>query len=99
MGGRYRRALRTNLVFVDEVDEQVGINGYLYVTWKDPRLAFKLETGTATERDYQPGKLWIPNLVMANRIKKRDAVGTDIRVEPDGTVHYLEAFEVELEIV
>jgi Neurotransmitter-gated ion-channel ligand binding domain len=86
----------TNLVFVDEVDEQFGMSGYLYASWKDPRLAFKAENRAEREKDYQPDQLWIPNLVMANRIAKRDKVGTDIRVRADGTVEYLEAFGVEL---
>lgn len=86
----------TNLIFVDEVDEQFAISGYLYASWRDPRLAFKVDNPAETERVYQPTELWIPSLVMANRITRRDTVGTDIHVEPDGTVNYLEAFGAEL---
>jgi hypothetical protein len=30
----------TNLVDVDEVKERFAISGYLFLTWKDPRLMF-----------------------------------------------------------
>ena len=30
----------TNLIEVDEVKEMFHISGYLFMTWKDPRLAF-----------------------------------------------------------
>jgi len=86
----------TNLIAVDEVRERFSISGYLYASWKDPRLAFNVEDGDAAEKDYQPGRLWIPNLVIANRIASHDKVGTTIRVRPDGTVDYLEALEAEL---
>jgi Neurotransmitter-gated ion-channel ligand binding domain len=86
----------TNLIAVDEVRERYEISGYLYASWKDRSLAFKAEDQAETEKDYQPGKLWIPSLVMANRIVSHDKVGTDIRVRADGTAEYLEEFEAEL---
>jgi hypothetical protein len=39
----------TNLIDVDEVKELFHISGYLFMTWKDPRLAFS-PAGGATDR-------------------------------------------------
>jgi Neurotransmitter-gated ion-channel ligand binding domain len=84
----------TNLIAVEEVRERFDVSGYLFASWKDPHLAFKADD--QAEKVYQPNRLWIPNLVMANRIEMRDNVGTNIRVGPDGTVRYLQAFEALL---
>jgi Neurotransmitter-gated ion-channel ligand binding domain len=85
----------TNLIAVEEVRERFDIAGYLFESWKDPRLAFQ-ESGAEAEKEYKPNRLWTPNLVMANRIAMRDNAGINIRVRPDGTVDYLQAFEATL---
>ncbi|MGO9605508.1 MAG: hypothetical protein ACLQAT_19325 [Candidatus Binataceae bacterium] len=86
----------TNLAEVDEARERFHIDGYLFERWKDPRLAFKPPAGNSGFRDIKPGQLWIPSLVIVNAAEKRDTVDVNIKLQPDGTVDYSEAFSATL---
>jgi Neurotransmitter-gated ion-channel ligand binding domain len=85
----------TNLIDVDEVKELFQISGYLFMTWKDPRLAFSPRPG-AEQREYTPDEIWIPSLLMINATAARDKVTANIKGDPDGTIHYIELFHAEL---
>lgn len=85
----------TNLIDVDEVKERFQISGYLFMTWKDPRLAFGPDQ-TLEQRTYNPDEIWTPRLFLINQTSKRERVSTNIRGEPDGTLHYVELFQDEL---
>lgn len=85
----------TNLIDVDEVKELFQISGYLFMTWKDPRLVFYPRPG-ATQREYTPDEIWIPSLLMINATAARDNVTANIKGDPDGTIHYIELFKAEL---
>jgi hypothetical protein len=87
--------LLTNLIEVDEVKEAFHISGYLFMTWKDPRLAFN-PAGGAAERQFTPDSIWVPRVILLNATARRDTITVNIRGEPDGTIHYLELFQVEL---
>jgi hypothetical protein len=87
--------LLTNLIEVDEVKEQFHISGYLLMTWKDPRLAFS-PAESAAERQFNPDSIWVPRVILINATARRDTITVNIRGEPDGTIHYLELFQVEL---
>ena len=84
-----------NLIDVDEVKELFQISGYLFMTWKDPRLVFYPRPG-ATQREYTPDEIWIPSLLMINATAGRNKITTNIKGDPDGTIHYIELFDVEL---
>jgi len=84
-----------NLIDVDEVKELFQISGYLFMTWKDPRLVFYPRPG-ATQREYTPDEIWIPSLLMINSTAARDKVTANIKGDPDGTIHYIELFQAEL---
>ena len=85
----------TNLIEVDEVKETFDISGYLFMTWKDPRLAFS-PAGSDTDRSYNPDSIWVPRVFMVNAAAQREKITINIRGNPDGTIHYLELFQVEL---
>lgn len=85
----------TNLIDVDEVRELFQISGYLFMTWKDPRLAFST-AGAAAERSYNPDSIWIPRVLMINATTRREKITINIRGDPDGTIHYLEMFQAQL---
>ncbi len=85
----------TNLIAVDEVKELFQISGYLFMTWKDPRLVF-YPRQAAEQREYTPDEIWIPSLMMINATAARDKVTANIKGDPDGTIHYIELFQVEL---
>jgi hypothetical protein len=85
----------TNLIDVDEVKEMFHISGYLFMTWKDPRLAFSPARG-ATDRSYNLDSIWVPRVFMVNASVQREKITTNARGDPDGTIHYLELFQAEL---
>jgi Neurotransmitter-gated ion-channel ligand binding domain len=85
----------TNLIDVDEVKEMFHISGYLFMTWKDPRLAFSPAEGD-TDRSYNPDGIWVPRVFMVNAAAQREKITVNIRGDSDGTIHYLELFQVEL---
>lgn len=84
-----------NLIDVDEVKEMFHISGYLFMTWKDPRLAFTPAAGS-TDRSYNPDSIWVPRIFMVNAAAQREKVSINIKGDPDGTIHYLELFQAEL---
>src|SRR6267378_5887971 len=53
----------TNLIDVDEVKETFRISGYLFMTWKDPRLVFS-PAGGHTDRSYSPDNIWVPRVFL-----------------------------------
>jgi len=85
----------TNLIDVDEVKEQFQISGYLFMTWKDPRLAYS-SAASAAQRTYDPGSIWLPRVILINATDQRDKVSVNVRGDPDGTIHYLELFQAVL---
>jgi len=84
----------TNLIDVDEVTEMFRISGFLFMSWKDPRLAFS-PAGGAMERSYNPDSIWFPRVLLINATARREKITVDIRGDPDGTIHYLELFQAE----
>jgi hypothetical protein len=85
----------TNLIDVDEVKERFQISGYLFLTWKDPRLALSPDQ-TLKQRTYNPEEIWTPRLFFVNETSKRETVSTNIRGDADGTLHSVELFQAEL---
>src|SRR5580700_5333128 len=61
----------TNLIDVDEVKEMFRISGYLFMTWKDPRLVFN-PTGGDTDRLYKPDSIWVPHVFLVNATVQRE---------------------------
>jgi hypothetical protein len=85
----------TNLIEVDEVKEMFHISGYLFMTWKDPRLAFS-PAGGDTDRSYNPDSIWLPRVFLVNATVQREKTNINVRGDPDGTIQYLELFQAEL---
>jgi hypothetical protein len=71
------------------------ISGYLFMTWKDSRLAFS-PAGGDTDRSYNPDSIWVPRVFMVNATAQREKTNVNISGNPDGTIHYLELFKAEL---
>ena len=85
----------TNLIDVDEVKEMFHISGYLFMTWKDPRLAFSPAGGSA-DRSYTPDSIWVPRIFLVNATVQREKTNINVSGTPDGTIHYLELSKMEL---
>ncbi|PSB03197.1 hypothetical protein [Merismopedia glauca] len=77
----------------DEQNESFKLDGYLFLTWKDQRLAFQANQNNLGSKTYKPGEIWLPDVHFANVELKREKAYTQIKVNPDGTVNYKERFK------
>ncbi len=85
---------------IEESTETFEFEGALLLSWHDPRQAFDPETEGVTERvykgSYQYTELydgWRPQAFLANESGSYDRQGTVLRIEPDGTVWYVEEID------
>jgi hypothetical protein len=84
----------TNISAIDEADEYFTIDGYLYMSWRDERLA--LDPGdSAHMRHFKEGDIWMPPMELANAIKY-DRYSYTLKVDPNGVVQYMERFDANL---
>jgi hypothetical protein len=89
---------------VEETTETFEIEGALLLNWHDPREAFDPESEGVSERvftgDYQFTELfdgWWPQVILANESGGYDSQGVVVRIEPDGTVWYVEEIDAVAE--
>lgn len=76
----------------DEKNEYFKLDGYLFLTWKDKRLAFNPSQTMANDKVYNLGEIWSPNVRFLNIEHEREPAYTQLKVKPDGTVYYKERF-------
>lgn len=81
----------TNLARVNQVDETYDIQGYLYVKWKDERLAFQPENPKEV-RHPKLENIWQPSLAVVNAPASPKKGHIEVIVQPDGNVTYIEQF-------
>ena len=79
-----------NLTEIDELAERFTVSGYLFLTWKDPRLAYRAPS--AETRQVATDSIWLPSINFLNQTEKRGYISRLALVDPDGTVHYEEEF-------
>ena len=85
---------------IEETTETFEFEGALLLSWDDPRQAFDPAIEGVEERvykgEYQFAELfegWWPQVVLANQSGNLDRQGVVLRVEPDGTVWYVEELD------
>ena len=85
---------------IDESTETFEFEGALLLNWHDPREAFDpVETGMherVYKGAYQFTELfdgWWPQVLLANQSGAMDRQGVVLRIEPNGTVWYLEEID------
>jgi hypothetical protein len=83
-----------NLTEIDELAERFTVNAYLFLSWKDPRLAYT--SSFETHREVPLDRIWVPKINLINHQEKREFVSRLALVDPDGTVHYHEEFVAHL---
>jgi hypothetical protein len=76
----------------DEKNEYFKLDGYLFLTWKDKRLAFNPSQTRANNKVYNLGEIWSPNARFLNIEHEREPAYTQLKVKLDGTVYYKERF-------
>jgi hypothetical protein len=89
---------------IEESTETFEFEGALLLSWHDPRQAFDADAEGVTERvykgSYQYAELyggWKPQVFLANESGSFDRQGIVLRIEPDGTVWYLEEIDAVAE--
>ena len=89
---------------IEESTETFEFEGALLLNWHDPRQAFDAEAEGVAERvytgDFQYSELylgWKPQVFLANESGSYDRQGIMLRIEPDGTVWYLEEIDAVAE--
>ena len=89
---------------IRESTETFEFEGALLLSWKDPREAFDPETEGAGERvfkgQFQYSEMyrgWKPQVFLANESGAYDRQGIVLRIEPDGTIWYLEEIDAVAE--
>jgi len=89
---------------VEETTETFEFEGAMLLSWDDPRQAFDPAIEGAAERvykgDFQFAELfdgWWPQVVLANQSGSLNRQGVVLRIEPDGTVWYVEEIDAVAE--
>jgi hypothetical protein len=77
---------------LDERDESFQLDAYLFLTWKDRRLAFKPTQPGLDTKEYKIGEIWSPQVRFVNVELGRNTAYNQIQVKSDGTVYYRERF-------
>lgn len=89
------------LIKFDTFNEQTDsftLDGYLYLTWQDKRLAFSPSQNRKNNKIYNLEESWSPNVKFLNIKGKREIAYTKLEVKPDGTVKYKERFTGEFNL-
>lgn len=79
---------------VDEASEDFEIQGYLYASWRDERLAGRPDRAGGV-REIDPDRIWSPRLVITNQ-RTFHSYGRSVFYYPDGTVYSEEHFSAVL---
>ncbi len=89
---------------IEESTETFEFEGALLLSWHDPRQAFDPDAEGVAERvykgSYQYTELyggWKPQVFLANESGWLDRQGVVLRIEPDGTVWYVEEIDAVAE--
>jgi hypothetical protein len=82
----------TDIASIETAEETVNVAGYLFLRWKDPRLAYDPAAVGTDRRVYPLEQVWWPGLEFVTAPRDRTRVSYEYRVSPDGSVFYQERF-------
>ena len=86
--------LISNLLTIDEVNEQYSITGFLIASWVDHRLA---ATKLAPEGNNIPAdSVWRPEFEFINAVVPHQRYDTALTLTPGGQMRYFERFSATL---
>lgn len=77
---------------IDDKEQSFKLDAYLFLTWKDKRLAYNPKQANTTTKNYLPNQIWFPDIKAINVEGTRETVYSRLTVRPDGTVNYQERF-------
>jgi hypothetical protein len=82
--------LLTDMTEVDGAAQSFLADVFLVATWNDPELA-----GAEGKRTLDLDDVWHPTLLIINRRSVTESLPTEVTVQPDGAVMYLQRFTGE----
>ncbi|HEY9705013.1 MAG TPA: hypothetical protein V6C58_21420, partial [Allocoleopsis sp.] len=86
-----------NFAGINEPKETYQIIGYLSASWVDKRLAFDpIKTGKSIKVFQSKNEIWHPDIEIFNQSGRSQSDRISIKVEPDGTVTYIESFNTSV---
>jgi hypothetical protein len=88
---------------IDPSDNTFQVDGFLDLTWCDPRERFDPEeTGVEKEIflehdvELKLQRMWWPDIEFVNEIQPRQMENEELIIEPDGSIEYREKFSAKL---
>jgi hypothetical protein len=94
----------TDISDVDEREESVEMEGELSLRWHDPRMAFDADEASPSPKIYQGNFQfselfdgWWPQLVLANGERAVESGSVLLKIDPDGSMTYVEKFTGRIE--
>jgi len=86
----------SNLIDLDQTNENFEVMGYLYSSWKDVRLSFDAKKkGLQQLKSYKVGDVWTPKLRLVNS-QNFNIIDDYLNINNDGTVQHVQTFEAKL---
>ena len=93
----------TEITEIDPAENTFEMEGFLDMTWCDPRLAFtpeemRVETEMFLEHDAERKleRIWWPDIEMVNQAIPRQIENEELLIYQDGIVEYREKFQARL---
>ena len=81
-----------NISHISEEDETLDVDGFIFLRWTDPRLAFDPARTGARTRTYGPDDIWRPRVELVNARGDRTQTLLELRGDQDGQMRYAERF-------
>ena len=89
-----------DILDVDQSEHTWTVRSFLYASWKDQRLKYKIRDFDRLSKLVYRGdlandqmlRMWHPNLTIPNQIEQRETENIEISISKFGIVHYKEVF-------
>ena len=93
-----------DILDVDQGEHSWTVRSFLYASWRDQRLKYKIKDFDRLSKLVYRGdlandqmlRMWHPNLTVTNQIEQREVENREISISKFGIVHYKEVFVAKI---
>ena len=93
-----------DILDIDQSENSWTVRSFLYASWKDQRLKYKIKDFDRLSKLVYRGdlandqmlRMWHPNLTIPNQIEQREIENREISISKYGIVHYKEVFVAKI---
>ena len=93
-----------DILDVDQGEHSWTVRSFLYASWRDQRLKYKIKDFDRLSKLVYRGdlandqmlRMWHPNLTVTNQIERRVTENREISISKFGIVHYKEGFKFKI---